>query len=113
MLEPIALNRKTAAVPIIDKFDPLTFQYVHMNHGARGSFDWMFNYKWLVLTEKYQEHPGDVYQLSAMTGGAYAINREYFFYLGGYDEGMRASLSLIINVVVSKCHLLDLEWREL
>ena len=113
LLEQIALNPKTAAVPIVDKLNCYNFEYLHMNHGARGSFDWQFSYKWLVLTEKYQKTPGDVYQLSAMTGGAYAIDRKYFFYLGGYDEGMKASFPVIFKVAVSECHLLDLEWREL
>ena len=92
MLEQVALDSKTAAVPIIDRTDRYTLEYVHLYDGSRGSFNWKFEYKRLVLTEEYQKHPGDVYQLSAMTGGAYAINREYFFYLGGYDEGLKASL---------------------
>ena len=93
LLEPIALNPKTATVPIIDKLGCNNFEYLHMNHGARGSFDWQFNYRWLVLTEKHQKYPGDVYQLSAMSGGVYAIDRIYFFYLGGYEFGNEGKFS--------------------
>lgn len=88
LLEPIAENWKTAVVPIIDSFSPYTLEYQTLGHGARGSFDWTLCYQWLMLTREYQKQPGDVYQLAAMTGGAYAINRKYFFELGGYDEGL-------------------------
>jgi polypeptide N-acetylgalactosaminyltransferase len=88
LIEPIALNRKVATVPIIDSFSPYTLEYQRLGQGSRGSFDWTLTYQWLALTKEYQKQPGDNYQLSAMTGGAYAINREYFFELGGYDEGM-------------------------
>jgi polypeptide N-acetylgalactosaminyltransferase len=88
LVEPIVLNRKTATVPIIDSISPFTLEYQSLGQGSRGSFDWTLTYQWLPLTKDYQNEPGDNYQLSAMTGGAYAINREYFFELGGYDEGM-------------------------
>lgn len=88
LLEPIALNSHTACVPIIDSFSPYTLEYQTLGQGSRGSFDWTMTYQWLPLTKKYQKNVGDVYQLSAMTGGAYAINRNFFFKLGGYDEGL-------------------------
>lgn len=88
LLEPIALNNKVATVPIIDSFSPFTLEYQSLGQGSRGSFDWTMTYQWISLTKEYQKNPGDNYQLSAMTGGAYAINRNYFFHLGGYDEGM-------------------------
>lgn len=89
LLEPIAKNPRTATVPIFDSFSPFTLEYQLLSQGSRGSFDWTLTYQWLELTEEFQKHPGDNYQLSVMTGGAYAINREFFFQLGGYDEGMR------------------------
>lgn len=88
LIEPIALSPTTASVPIIDSFSPYTLEYQKLGHGSRGSFDWSLTYQWLLLTTEYQKEPGDNYQLSAMTGGAYAINRDNFFRLGGYDEGM-------------------------
>lgn len=88
LIEPIKFNRKVATVPIIDSLSPYTLEYQKLGQGSRGSFDWTLTYQWLALTTEYQKQPGDNYQLSAMTGGAYAINREYFFELGGYDEGM-------------------------
>lgn len=103
LIEQIALNRTTAAVPIIDSFSPYTLEYQTLGHGSRGSFDWTLTYQWLPMRPRYQKKLGDVYQLSAMTGGAYAINRKYFFKLGGYDEGMMVSyVKFSISLIVTK-----------
>jgi hypothetical protein len=45
-------------------------------------------YKWYGAHP--DEHPerGENFDLPCLTGGAYAIRREHFFDLEGYDEGM-------------------------
>lgn len=114
LLDPIAVNYTTAAVPMIDSLSPYTLEYQNLGHGARGSFDWTLTYQWLLLTEEYQKAPGDNYQLSVMTGGAFAINRKWFFHLGGYDEGLMVSYTIIFfypNLQIFS--ITDLEWRKL
>ena len=41
-----------------------------------------------MFSEKQYPIRGQSHQLSAMSGGAFAINREYFFELGGFDKGL-------------------------
>lgn len=52
-------------------------------------FNWRFVYQWYAVRD--YEHPelGENYELPCMTGGAYAIRKDHFFYLGGYDEGLQ------------------------
>ena len=89
LLEPIALNRRIATEPIIDNFDSGTFEYYGdgRNTGSRGGFDWNWIYKWLPKL------PGtdniEPFQTPIMLGCAFAINREFFWELGGYDEGLQ------------------------
>lgn len=49
-------------------------------------FDWNFRYQWLPLRPQDKAVENAPYELPAMTGGAYAIRRDLFFHLGGYDE---------------------------
>lgn len=86
LLEPIKIDYKTATVPMIDSLDPITFEYENLGQGSRGSFDWTLTHKVLKLTDIHQKKPGDNYQLSVMTGNAFAIDRDWFLHLGGYEE---------------------------
>lgn len=65
-----------------------TFQPQHTGYGYRGVFDWNFRYQWLPLRPQDKVVEGQPYELACMTGGAYAIRRDHFFHLGGYDEGL-------------------------
>lgn len=80
---------KSATVPVVDGMHHATFRPGHTGHGYRGIFDWNFRYQWLPLRPQDRPQPAVPYELPSMTGGAYAIMREHFFYLGGYDEGLQ------------------------
>lgn len=89
LLEPIRENPNTATVPIIDSFSPFTLQYEQpLGHGTRGGFDWTLEYKWIFRHHLENDKRDDPFPLGVMTGGAYAIRKDYFFELGGYDEGL-------------------------
>jgi polypeptide N-acetylgalactosaminyltransferase len=88
LLDPIAVNRKTATVPVIDNIEASTFKYDARADNTNGGFNWDLRYQHFVLTQKESPPDYDPFTFSTMTGGAYAINREYFFELGGYDRGM-------------------------
>ncbi|CRK87000.1 CLUMA_CG000813, isoform A [Clunio marinus] len=107
LLDPIVINRRTATVPTIDSINHENFKYEPLADNWNGGdlknlsnydlkieirdstgFDWNLRYHYYVFNEEEYSVPGVNHLLSAMTGGAYAINREYFFELGGYDTGM-------------------------
>jgi polypeptide N-acetylgalactosaminyltransferase len=88
LLDPIKANRKTATVPIIDSIDAQDLSYVTLMYKVQGGFNWDYRYQYFILRGKDEPADGDNFMLNTMTGGAYAIDRKYFFELGGYDEGM-------------------------
>ena len=88
LLEPIQLNPKTACVPILDSFSPYTLEYEFLGHGTRGGFDWGLVFKWMPMRPQDTESSPTPFEYPVMTGGGYAIRKDFFFELGGYDEGM-------------------------
>ncbi|VDM39734.1 unnamed protein product [Toxocara canis] len=88
LVEPITLDYRTVVCPFVDVVDCDTFEYRAQDEGARGSFDWEFNYKRLPLTEDDLKHPTRPFKSPVMAGGYFAISRKWFWELGGYDEGL-------------------------
>jgi polypeptide N-acetylgalactosaminyltransferase len=84
-VEPIAIDPKTSTIPTIDNFFHDTFAYQGA-HPARGVFDWNFIFQWLPRRDEDENHPEKPFESPIMLGGAFAIRRDYFFDLGGYDE---------------------------
>lgn len=87
--EPIAFNPKTATVPIIDNFLHDTFAYENGGNGSRGVFDWNFIFHWLPRRPEDLADPLKPAPTPLMLGGVFAIKRDYFFELGGYDEQLQ------------------------
>ena len=88
LLEPIAKNRKTVVCPFIDVIDADTFAYRAQDNGARGAFDWQFLYKRIPLLPEDLKHPTEPFNSPVMAGGLFAIERQWFWDLGGYDPGL-------------------------
>ncbi|XP_067943825.1 putative polypeptide N-acetylgalactosaminyltransferase 10 [Watersipora subatra] len=88
LLDPIAENSKTVVCPFIDVLDFENFQYRAQDEGARGAFDWEFFYKRLPITEEDRKHPSRPFDSPVMAGGLFAIDRAFFWELGGYDPGL-------------------------
>lgn len=86
LLEPIALDPKTSTVPVLDYLSRDTFKYNNGGQGCRGVFDWNFIYRCLPRAVEDQNHPEKAAPMPIMLGGVFAIRKDYFFDLGGYDE---------------------------
>lgn len=93
LLTPIAENRTTAVCPIVDVIDNMQFRVHPQGSGDldRGGFDWSLYWKHFPLPqfEKVRrKYPTEPYRSPAMAGGLFAMDREFFFELGAYDEGL-------------------------
>ena len=92
-LEPlldVLADRPTAvAVPTIDFIDPHTLVYRQWSRRQYGSFSWELDYVWKDIPSN--EIPADEtasIPSPAMIGCAFAITRDTFMDLRGYDEDM-------------------------
>ncbi|XP_071508632.1 polypeptide N-acetylgalactosaminyltransferase 4-like [Diadema antillarum] len=93
-LEPLLARlseEKTAVVmPVVDEIDKDTFNYrVVAEPLQRGGFNWRFEYRWKPVPD-YRNRRSRVEPIKtpAMPGGLLSMYRDFFFKLGGYDQGM-------------------------
>ncbi|CAB3406863.1 unnamed protein product [Caenorhabditis bovis] len=88
LLDPIAEDYRTVVCPFVDVIDCETYEIRPQDEGARGSFDWAFNYKRLPLRKADKQNPTVPFPSPVMAGGYFAISAKWFWELGGYDEGL-------------------------
>ncbi|XP_076024661.1 polypeptide N-acetylgalactosaminyltransferase 10 [Genypterus blacodes] len=90
MLDRIALNRKTIVCPMIDVIDNDNFAYVTQAGDAmRGAFDWEMYYKRIPIPPQLQkDDPSEPFESPIMAGGLFAVDRKWFWEMGGYDTGL-------------------------
>lgn len=51
-------------------------------------FDWNFRFQWLPLRPQDEVIEGQPHEQPCLSGSSYAIRRDFFFHIGGYDEGL-------------------------
>ncbi|XP_076441761.1 N-acetylgalactosaminyltransferase 7-like [Babylonia areolata] len=93
LLARINHDRKILAVPIVDgiNWDNLGYNSVYDSRHHRGIFEWGFLYKESAVPEKElatREHPSEPYKSPTHAGGLFAMDRKYFWEMGGYDPGL-------------------------
>lgn len=91
LLEPIALNRRLATVPVIDDFTSDSFEFFpNLKYGNRAAFDWTLIYSQFDRYLPEGTDPIKPFPCPIMLGCAFAIDRKFFLEeLGGYDEGFQ------------------------
>ncbi|XP_043411561.1 polypeptide N-acetylgalactosaminyltransferase-like 6 [Prionailurus bengalensis] len=90
LLNQIALNHKTIVCPMIDVIDHNHFGYeAQAGDAMRGAFDWEMYYKRIPIPPELQRaDPSDPFESPVMAGGLFAVDRKWFWELGGYDPGL-------------------------
>lgn len=78
--------------PHIDLISDDTMAYVRSTDAHWGAFSRRLHFRWLTpsvqaLNDRAKE-PAKSYPTPAMAGGLFAVRRDLFWKLGGYDEGM-------------------------
>uniref|UniRef100_A0A2S2NUP5 Polypeptide N-acetylgalactosaminyltransferase n=1 Tax=Schizaphis graminum TaxID=13262 RepID=A0A2S2NUP5_SCHGA len=92
LLARIVLNRKTVVCPVIDVISDDTFEYVTASDMTWGGFNWKLNFRWYrvpqrEMTRRNQDRTAPL-RTPTMAGGLFSIDKDYFYELGSYDEGM-------------------------
>lgn len=94
LLTRIGYDRTIMAVPIIESinWDDFSYSSVYSINHYRGIFEWGFLYKESSVPEKElnrRKHQSEPYRSPTHAGGLFAMNKKYFFELGGYDPGLQ------------------------
>ncbi|KAK2828022.1 hypothetical protein Q5P01_019056 [Channa striata] len=90
LLDRIVQNRKTIVCPMIDVIDHDNFGYdAQAGDAMRGAFDWEMYYKRIPIPPELQrDDPSEPFESPVMAGGLFAVDRKWFWQLGGYDTGL-------------------------
>ncbi|KAI4457225.1 n-acetylgalactosaminyltransferase [Holotrichia oblita] len=92
LLARIAQDRKVAVCPVIDIINDDTFAYVKSFELHWGAFNWNLQFRWFTLDSKQlmkRKIITDPFATPTMAGGLFAIDREYFFEIGSYDNNTK------------------------
>jgi polypeptide N-acetylgalactosaminyltransferase len=92
LLSRIALDRKTVVCPIIDVISDETFEYVTASDQTWGGFNWKLNFRWYRVPSREMKRRNNdrtaPLRTPTMAGGLFSIDKDYFYEIGSYDEGM-------------------------
>ncbi|XP_022102322.1 polypeptide N-acetylgalactosaminyltransferase 1-like isoform X2 [Acanthaster planci] len=94
LLERIARDRTRVTSPVIDSISDTTFEYsAAPGLPLIGGFSWLPEFTWTGVPLREQRRVNyDIHlplRTPTMAGGLFAIHRDFFRRLGGYDTGMR------------------------
>jgi len=109
LLSRIQEDRTVVALPVMEIINPDNFKFsvTSMQKAQRGGFDWGLTYRWIQpLRERFQNPEMDMtvpIPSPTMSGGAFAIDRKYFFEMGNFDEKMQGGENLEMSFRIWMC----------
>lgn len=128
LLARIVIDRRTVVCPIIDVISDDTFEYVTASDQTWGGFNWKLNFRWYRVPQREMERRNNdrtaPLRTPTMAGGLFAIDKDYFYEIGSYDEGMdiwggenlemsfRVSFFFIKNIFHSIANQLKINYRS-
>ncbi|XP_076361409.1 polypeptide N-acetylgalactosaminyltransferase 1-like [Tachypleus tridentatus] len=93
LLQRIKENRKVVLCPIIDVIDDKTLEYssISGDYFQIGGFTWSGHFTWIEIPEWEKERKENAVAATrspTMAGGLFAIELNYFWEIGSYDDKM-------------------------
>ncbi|XP_076095035.1 polypeptide N-acetylgalactosaminyltransferase 13-like isoform X3 [Mytilus galloprovincialis] len=92
LLSEIHKDRTAVVCPIIDVISDDTFEYIPGSDMTWGGFNWKLNFRWYPVPQRELDRRGgersNPTRTPTMAGGLFSIDRDYFYEIGSYDEGM-------------------------
>ncbi|XP_012944657.1 polypeptide N-acetylgalactosaminyltransferase 1 isoform X2 [Aplysia californica] len=92
LLSEIHNDRTSVVCPIIDVISDDTFEYITGSDMTWGGFNWKLNFRWYQVPQRELDRRGgdrsQPTRTPTMAGGLFSIDRDYFYEMGSYDEGM-------------------------
>jgi len=89
LLEPILLHNHTVTEPIMDVISRETFAYQKLTEPEQLAFNWQLEHIVIPLDQISWNNFPKPYATSQLEGRAFAIDRNWFWHLGGWDEGLQ------------------------
>lgn len=92
LISRIAEDRTRVVCPVIDIINDDTFAYVRSFELHWGAFNWELHFRWYTLgggeIKRRKQDITEPFRTPAMAGGLFAMDKDYFFELGAYDDQM-------------------------
>ncbi|OQR76949.1 polypeptide N-acetylgalactosaminyltransferase 3-like [Tropilaelaps mercedesae] len=90
LLYRIAQDRTRVVCPVIDIIHDETFAYIKTFELLWGAINWELHFRWYPIghsaVAKHRGSTSEPFKTPIMAGGLFAIDREYFYDMGAYDE---------------------------
>ncbi|RWS20074.1 polypeptide N-acetylgalactosaminyltransferase 13-like protein, partial [Leptotrombidium deliense] len=91
LMSAIYNDSRTVVCPVIDVIDDKSLEYSVGNpyYFQIGGFSWSGHFNWIDVPMKWMiRNPTSAIESPTMAGGLFAMDRNYFFSMGAYDENM-------------------------
>lgn len=93
LLARIAASPKSVVCPVIDIINDETFAYVKSFELHWGALNWNLQFRWFTLgghqLRLRKKDASEPFASPTMAGGLFAIEKDFFWAIGAYDEDMR------------------------
>ncbi|XP_016997840.2 putative inactive polypeptide N-acetylgalactosaminyltransferase 11 [Drosophila takahashii] len=89
LVEPIFLNNHTITEPIIDAISGESFAYQKLTEPDQRAFNWQLENIEIPLDQIAWNNLPKPYASAQLEGRVFAIDRNWFWHLGGWDEGLQ------------------------
>ncbi|CAJ0598701.1 unnamed protein product [Cylicocyclus nassatus] len=93
LVDRVVGDRKRVVAPIIDVISDDTFEYVTASETTWGGFNWHLNFRWYPVAKREISRRRGLraspIQTPTIAGGLFAIDKQFFYDIGSYDEGMQ------------------------